>query len=261
VLLYATLAQTLPTIVQGGASIAGYHVTSATVFPGAVASIPNFTAGGTPYAATAYNNASTIAGQEELQTVAGFFQSKTSVDRGYLNYTSFAYDATNSNTVDYSAVATTGYRYATFAWNVSSSVTNYTALSFKFNNVSPAITISTSLAYIGGSLMQLYYRIEDSNTPTPTNLGNKSTSWIDGNTTAGTPAGSGNYYLPTDLTQSLNYGLTTVAASPSLSTPLFTVKVPASLTVTTNNTIRVYCRVGIPMSVQARFDYVTAAMS
>ena len=258
VLLYRTLAQTLPTIAQGGASIAGYHITSATVFPGAASPVPNFTASGTPYAATAYNNTSTIAGQDELQTVAGYFQSKTSVDRGYLNYTSFAYDATNSNTVDYSAVTTAGYRYATFAWNISSSLTNYTALAFTFNAVSPAITVSTSVAYIGATLMQLYYRIEDSNTPTPTNLGNKSTSWIDGNTTAGTPAGSGNYYLPTDLTQALNYGLTTVAGTTA---PVFTVKVPASLTVTTNNTIRVYCRVGIPMSVQAKFDYVTAAMS
>jgi len=258
VLLYTTLAQTLPTIAQGGASIAGYHVTSATVVPGAVASIPNFTASGTPYAATAYNNTSTIAGQEELQTVAGYFQSKTSVDRGYLNYTGFAYDATNSNTVDYSAVTTTGYRYATFAWNVAASLTNYTSLAFTFHAVSPAITISTSLAYFGTTLIQLYYRIEDSNTPTPTNLGNKSTSWIDGNSTAGTPAGSGNYYLPTDLTQALNYGLTTVTGTTA---PVFTVKVPAALTVTTNNTIRVYCRVGIPMSVQAKFDYVTAAMA
>ena len=258
VLLYATLAQSLPTIAQGGASIAGYHVTSATVFPGAVASIPNFTAGGTPYAATAYNNASTIAGQEELQTVAGYFQSKTSVDRGYLNYTSFAYDATNSNTVDYSSVATTGYRYATFAWNISSSVTNYTSLAFTFHAVSPAITITGSVAYFGTTPIQLYYRIEDSNTPTPTNLGNKSTSWIDGNTTAGTPAGSGNYYLPTDLTQALNYGLTSVSGSTA---PVFTVKVPAALTVTTNNTMRLYCRVGVPMTVQAKFDYVTAAMS
>jgi predicted DNA-binding transcriptional regulator AlpA len=262
VLLYSTLAQTLPTIAQGGASVAGYHVTSGTVFPGAVSPVPAFSTSTGVYAATGYNNASTIAGQEELQTVAGSFQSKTSVVNGYLDYTGFAYDATNSNTVDYSAIATTGYRYATFAWNVSSSVTNYTGLTFRFNNVSPAITISTSLAYIGGSLIQLYYRIEDKTTPVPTNLGNKSTSWIDGNSTAGTPAGSGNYYLPTDLTtQSTNYGLTTVTSSPSLSTPLFTVKVPAALTVSANDTIRVYCRVGIPMSVQAKFEYVTAAMS
>jgi hypothetical protein len=259
VLLYSTLAQTLPTIAQGGASIAGYHVTSATVFPGAASPVPAFsTITGAPYANTAYDNTSTIAGQEELQTVAGFFQSKTSVDRGYLNYTGFAYDATNSNTVDYSAVATTGYRYATFAWNISSSLTNYTALAFTFHAVSPAITITNSLAYFGTTPIQLYYRIEDSNTPTPTNLGNKSTSWIDGNTTTGTPAGSGNYYLPTDLTQALNYGLTTVTGSTA---PVFTVKVPAALTVTTNNRIRLYCRVGIPMSVQAKFDYVTAAMS
>jgi hypothetical protein len=258
VLLYQTLAQTLPTIAQGGASIAGYHVTSATVFAGAVASIPNFTASGTPYAATAYDNTSTIAGQQELQTFNGYFQSKTSAVNGYLNYTSFAYDATHSNTVDYSSVATTGYRYATFAWNISSSLTNYTALAFTFHAVSPAITITNSLAYFGTTPIQLYYRIEDSNTPTPTNLGNKSTSWIDGNTTTGTPAGSGNYYLPTDLTQALNYGLTSVSGSTA---PVFTVKVPAALTVTTNNTMRLYCRVGVPMTVQAKFDYVTAAMS
>jgi len=258
-LLYQTLAQTLPTIAQGGASITGYHVTSATVYPGAAASVPAFsTITGAPYAATAYDTTSTIAGQQELQTVAGYFQSKTSVDRGYLNYVSFAYDATHSNAVDYSSVATTGYRYATFVWNIAASLTNYTALSFTFHAVSPAITITGSLAYFGTTPIQLYYRFEDSNSPAPTTLANKSTSWIDGNTTSGNPTSAGNYYLPTDLTQQLNYGLTSVSGTTA---PVFVVKVPGALTVASNNTIRLYCRVGIPMSVQAKFDYVTAAMS
>ena len=120
------------------------------------------------------------------------------------------------------------------------------------------MTVSTNLAYISSSLVQLYYRIEDSNSIVPTNLASFTTSWIDGNTTAGTPAGSGNYYLPTDLTQALNYGLTSVTAG---SSPVFTVRVPAALTVSANNRFRLYCRVGFPMSVQAKFDYVSASMS
>jgi len=259
VLIYQTLAQTLPSIVQAGASIPGYHVTSASVYPGAASAVPAFsTLTGTPYANTAYDNTSTILGQQELQTFNGFFQTITSAVSGYLNYTGFRYDQTNFNTVNYSAIATTGYRYATFVWNITQSLTNYTGLVFTFHSVSPAITITNNLAYFGTSPIQLYYRIEDSNSPAPTNLASFTTSWIDGNTTAGTPSGSGNYYLPTDLTQALNYGLTSVSGSTS---PVFTVKVPAALTVSANNRFRVYCRVGFPMNVQAKFDYVTAAMS
>jgi hypothetical protein len=258
-LIYLTLPQTLSTITRGGASVRGYHVTSGFVYPGAIASVPNFTAAGnTPYVNTAYNNTSTILGQEELQTFNGFFQSITGSSNGYLNYAGFRYDTTNFNTVDYSAISATGYRYATFAWNITSNLTNYTGLVFTFNSVSPAVTVSANLAYISGTLIQLYYRIEDSNSPTPTSLASFTTSWIDGNTTAGTPAGSGNYYLPTDLTQALNYGLTSVTAGTS---PVFTVRVPASLAVTANNRFRLYCRVGFPMNVIAKFDYVSASMS
>ena len=237
----------------------GYHVTSAFVYPGASASVPDFTAAGnTPYANTAYNNSSTILGQQELQTFNGFFQSITGSSNGYLNYTGFRYDPTNFNTVNYSAISATGYRYATFVWNITQNLTNYTGLVFTFHSVSPAITITNNLAYFGTTPIQLYYRIEDSNSPTPTNLASFTTSWIDGNTTAGTPSGSGNYYLPTDLTQALNYGLTSVSGTTS---PVFTVKVPAALTVSANNRFRLYCRVGFPMDVQAKFDYVSASMT
>jgi len=255
-LIYQTLPQTLSSITQGGASARGHHITSGSTIGGV--NIPPFSTSATPYANTPYDNTSTIALQQELQTFNGSFQTITSAVNGYLNYTGFRYDPTNFNTVNYSAIATTGYRYATFAWNITSNLTNYTGLTFTFNSVSPAMTVSTNLAYISSALVQLYYRIEDSNSIVPTNLASFTTSWIDGNTTAGTPAGSGNYYLPTDLTQALNYGLTSVTGGTS---PVFTVKVPAALTVSANNRFRLYCRVGFPMSVQAKFDYVSASMS
>ena len=255
-LIYLTLPQTLSSITQGGASVRGHHITSGSTIGGV--NIPPFSTSATPYANTPYDNTSSIALQQELQTFNGAFQTITSAVNGYLNYTGFRYDATNFNTVDYSAITTTGYRYATFAWNITSNLTNYTGLAFTFNSVSPAMTVSTNLAFISSALVQLYYRIEDSNSIVPTNLASFTTSWIDGNTTAGTPAGSGNYYLPTDLTQALNYGLTSVTAGAS---PVFTVKVPAALTVSANNRFRLYCRVGFPMSVQAKFDYVTASMT
>ena len=254
-LVYTTLPQSLPSLTSGVARV-GFRVTSAVA---GAASVPPFDAGGTPYANTAYDNTADITSLQELQVANGSFTTKSAQVYAYSNYTSSYYDATNVNTANYSSVASSGYRYATFAWAITpASPAVYGTLTFTLNTTS-TITVTNTLAYAGSSPLQLFYRTEDIASSAPTNGGSLSSAWINGNSTTGIQLTNGNYFLPATYTSTPNWGLTSVTVNGTTST-VFSVKIHP-LNISSGTQIRLYCRVGLPMAENCRFATVTATLS
>jgi hypothetical protein len=243
-LVTSTLAQTIPTLTPSSSATTGYRVSSGTA---GAANVPPFNASGTPYANTAYDNTASLVSNQELQIVNGKFTTPSGQANSYLNYSSSL-----SNTVNYSGISATGYRYATFAWRLAAGT--YSTLVFSILSTS-TVTNTGNLAYMGGSPIYLFYRIEDTASSAPTNLSNRSSAWINGNSTSGTQTGSGNYYLPTDSTQTPNWGLNAITINGTSSTA-FNVQIPA-FTISTQ-TVNLYCRIGLPMNVAGSFGSVTA---
>ncbi len=135
----------------------------------------------------------------------------------------------------------------------------YGHLSFTIVGTS-GIAIVDGLAYVGPgptNPLQLFYRIEDTSSPSPTNLANISSAWINGNSTAGISSTSGNYYIPTDYTLPPYYGLNSVIGTTS---PVFSVKIPP-LVIQLGKTVNIYCRIGIPMNTAFSFSYITATLT
>jgi hypothetical protein len=254
-LVYTTLPQTLPTVTNNSTAVKGYHITSATA---GATNVPPFLNSGSSYALTGYNNSESLAANQELQVSNGKFTAFTGQTLAYKNYTTYSYDASHSNSVNYSAIthSTGDYRYATFAWKINP-VSPATYGTLIFNMVgSSAITITGNLAYANSEKIRLYYRFENAASPTPTDLSNPLTSaWIDGNLQSGTPANSTTYVTPTDYTQTQTYGLLSANTSGQ-----FTVFIPA-LSITSGTNVYLYCRIGIPMASGFSFSYMTATMS
>jgi hypothetical protein len=124
-------------------------------------------------------------------------------------------------------------------------------------NTTATITITNNLAYAGANPIQLYYRFENQSTPTPTDLSNPLTSaWINGNSQSGIQTGSGNYFTPSDYTQPQTAGLIASATTSGE----FSVYIPV-LIIPSDTTEYLYCRIGLPMSSQFSFSYITAKMT
>ena len=255
-LVYSTLPQTLPTVTNDSTAVKGYHITSATA---GAANVPQFVdSSNNSYALTGYNNSESLTGNQELQVSNGKFTAFTGQTIAYQDYTTFFYDASHSNIVNYSGIAhaTGDYRYATFAWKI---IPVYPATYgfLTFNMVgSSAITITGNLAYVGSEKIRLYYRFENEASPIPTDLNNPLTSaWIDGNLQEGQPANSTTYVTPTNYTQAQTYGLLSANTSGQ-----FSVFIPG-LNITSGTNVYLYCRIGIPMDSAFSFSYITATMS
>ena len=256
-LVYTTLPQTLPSLTSG-ATVIGYRVTSDTA---GAASVPPFNASGTPYANTAYDNTADITSLQELQVSNGTFTTPSGQTNAYLNYGAYYYAAASQNSVNYSGIGTSGYRYVTFAWKLqAASPLAYNTLSFIMNTTSVAPTKTANVATVAGSPIYLFYRFEDAANSAPTDTSSVSSAWINGNSlTSGFLVGSGNYFNPTIYTGTPNYGLTNITVNGTTSTT-FTETVPTPLTIT-SQTINLYCRVGIPMNSAFSFKTMSAVMT
>jgi hypothetical protein len=222
------------------------------------------------YASILYNHSwdlmnSTISGttpntSEELQIYNGKFYGKNATTNGYYDYRNFFYTPALKNTVNYTGIAATGYRYTTLCWSVSpivSGTTQYSALSFVLNGVSTNPSITSGSAFVSGQKLLLYYRFEDSAAPQPTDANNLSSIWLDANT-QGTTVTSGNFFNPND-NSATRPGL---IADPVVSggNTTFTVAVPKPFQAGTG-TVYVYLRVGLPMSVNFGFSYASGTLT
>jgi hypothetical protein len=252
-LVYSTLPQSLPSLTAGVPTL-GLRVYSGIA---GAANVPPFNEFGTPYAQLDYDNTSDITSLEEVQISNGTFTTPSGQPYAYLNYMASVYDATNTNTADYSYIPSTGYRYATFAWSITPAYPNiYGTLSFTMNTTS--ITLVNNLAYAGGTPLLLFYRVEDTTSSAPTNASKLSSAWINGNSTTGTQLTTGNYFLPATYTSTPNWGLNSVTVNGPNTT--FSVKIQP-LNITSGMEIRLYCRIGLPMAETFTFSTVSATLS
>lgn len=257
-LTYTTLPQSVPSLTSTTTNIIGYHVDSGIAGP---ASVPPFLpASGSIYAAAPYNQTIDISQNQELQVSNGTFTTPSGQPYAYINYTNKYYTPSITNSTDYTVIPSSGYRYTTFCWLITPAPTLvYGRLNFTIVGTS-GITILNSLAYVGPGAqnqLQLFYRIEDSSSPTPTNLANLSSAWINGNSTEGISSTSGNYYIPSDYTLAPYYGLNSVTGTVS---PNFSVKIPP-MVIQLGKMVYIYCRIGIPMNTIFSFKYVTATLT
>jgi hypothetical protein len=251
-LVYTTLPQSIPLI-----NNIGYHTKSGI---SGTQNVP-------PYASYYLNpydhTASIISSSLELQIFNGRFQTRGTTTNGYLNYSTYKYGPSSTNSLDYSTtnIPATGYRYATFVWKVNSGAT-YTTLTFTINNTNIALTNnSNDGAGIGATPIQLFYKIEDSSGPTPPAVatnGIYTTAWINGNSKVGIYTSAGNYNLPSNYQSAQYVGLKSITLNGTTST-LFTETLPFAFIPA--STSYIYCRIGLPMNLDFGFQSVTCGLS
>jgi hypothetical protein len=184
---------------------------------------------------------------------------------GYINYTSSYFGNNLANSVNYSTITTSGFRWSTFAWNIPSSIisslgsgVSYQTLVFQFNNFSnpSSFTVLNGTASLGGISFYFYYRVEDSANPisitsgsvSQTNYSVISTPWINGNSNSSPSIGPGPntstiYNGSTGITTGGKFSV--LSGGYALSNSNYT------------NNMYVYCRVGIPMSSPFSFSGIS----
>ena len=202
-LAYSTFKQTLADASLSSTYINGYRVYSVAGDISGVFVIN----GGASMSTVGYNNNISIAGgldsngnnyNSELLLAKGGL-----ITRGYYDSTVFAnYSTYSGNSFDYSTIASdTNSRFATFVWNCQRPASgSFSKINLKIT-FDPTTTFTPSAGgyQVNGSNFILFYRIEDSLTgPNPpataSFITNVSSSWINGNTTTGTPVSSTIYH-------------------------------------------------------------------
>jgi len=261
--LYSLLKSNINSAVITTASSYGLRVYSGVPLSGT--NIPNYLNGGT----TAYstlpfmnswslvNNSNTgnYDGTQELLIANGAFRtSDNNYAKSYtLNYYSNNSGSVLQNTLDYTNIGTTGYRYMTFAWKVSPTLSgSNTKLNIAFSG---SLSIVNSLLYAdsGTNKVQVYYRVEDTAAISSFTSNNASTYWISANDNAtdstnnGPVSGSNYYVIPGNNKP--------YYSPPTISSGLITTGLPIALSTNTtgltNGNIYIYVRIGLPMSVSS----------
>jgi len=250
------------------------------------------TVGATPtntYASVLYNetwsltdsgtyNTGTYDATTELQVADGVFitpnSTSNSVQIGYKNYHNYLINSNVSPTslVDYTSIAGTGYRFATFVWKLGAGTYGAT-VTFTLHNVrnivqkaaNPAVAVTAA-----GNPLYILYRLEDTANIYPSidggtglyafDTATKTTIWLNANANDPTKVvGTTNYYqlLTSNYPTSAYVRGGFVATSVSGNNFLIQAAVPAPVVIA--NTLYLYCRIGLPMSDDADFSYVTAS--
>ncbi len=204
-------------------------------------------------------NGITINATEELQFANGAYRSKGTGTTSYLNYSSYL-----NNTLNYSTISGTGYRFATFCWKYNQRNTNYTKLSFAVNGISATVSTPNATPTVAGQPLYFYYRIEDEDSFAIFQAGNATSLWVDANSVIN-QLGSGNYYL---LTQPVYVGGTLLGGKNAALSNTFangTLTINANqpknvFSVAVGKKIYLYLRVALPMSVDIDFTHITCSM-
>jgi hypothetical protein len=183
-------------------------------------------------------------------------------NNAYMDYRNYM------NTVDYSGITSTGYRFVTFCWkcNPSPQPIQYTNFIFKINGLSNNFLISPSPNYLplfDNGQMLLYYRTEDVNHIGDFTSTYRNSTWIDA-TSVDYPLNASNYYDLTGqyTTDKIIPGGRNVPPEYNNSDKSVTVKVNAvsNFNVSSMKDYNIYLRIGLPMSVDCQFSNVTCSI-
>ena len=265
-LINSTFATSVPNMIVTTAT-AGYRVYSAP--PQTNTNIPTILYNGTtrystlPYqnswSLTSTENSGGYDGTQELMVANGCIRS---YDTTYLkSYTNSYYGSSSQNTANYSTISNAGYRYATFAWKVSSTLSGTNQkLNIVLNNVSNSANNNTLLYAEASKKLLVFFRVEDATTTSTANLGSGngtvSTYWISANDNTGLAgAASANNYYTTPSDNAPYFISPTITNG---STITITVNMPFSLStnlacVSSGNTY-IYVRLGLPMNVTNNYN-------
>lgn len=202
----------------------------------------------------------------ELQVTNGAHRSKGTRTDCYIDYTTKKYSATAFNTVDYSGVLTSGYRFATFAWKVSNQTTNFSQLRFTITYIpadTDAISVLNNLLIFTGTsdTLKVFYKVEDQASILPTDGTSPTTVWLDANGTVSNSATSLTYYVDSTGTYQQVYGGVTSGATIASPTVQFPSLFIPSFATPSSTDVRIICRIGIPMNRNFAFSQVTATIS
>lgn len=277
-LINTTLPGSLNTLYSGGADV-GCRIWSFSNYDGTTFVPPYiFTSNATNYSYTGFLYTTTwhqysIVGSgpayvlsNELQVTNGAHRSKGTRTDCYIDYRTKQYSATDLNTVDYSGVLTSGYRFATFAWKVSNQNSNFSVLRFTITYVpsqTDAISVSNNLLIFTGTsdTLKVFYKIEDQASILPTDGTSPTTVWLDANGTIANSASALTYYVDSTGTYQQVYGGVTSGASIASPTILFPSLFIPSFATPSSTDVRIICRIGIPMNRNFAFSQVTATIS
>ena len=221
--------------------------------------------------------------QKDLMLYNGLYTTNPSA---YINYTTTYYSNTLTNTVNYSSINKTDYRYATFAWKITSSTTpiNFITINLKNSSILTGDGISWYTDSGKTKKLYLYYRVEDTAASSSLNWssgGTISTPWIDGNSFDSTyklnggystgqtyPSTNENINTPTPMANTLQTtrtlsGLTSAPSGTSGSNTPFTIKLPNPISQynTSTSAMYLYVRIGVHMSNTFSFDNPSALIS
>jgi len=262
-----------------------------TYLPGYSFTTPT-TVGATPtniYASVLYNqtwsltdsgtyNTDSYDATTELQVADGVFITPNTTSNGrtigYKNYNNFLINSNVSPTslVNYTTISGTGYRFTTFVWKLGAGTFPAT-VTFTLNNVrnivqqvaNPACAVTAA-----GNPLYILYRLEDTANIYPSidggtglyafDTATKTTIWLNANANDPTKVvGTTNYYqlLTSNYPTSAYVRGGFVATSVSGNNFLIQAAVPAPVVI--SNTLYLYCRIGLPMTDDADFSYVTAS--
>ena len=233
-------------------SASGYRISSGS----SVGNTPQYVTALPPSsvnANSAYNNTTSIISTEELQISNGFYQTRGG--NGYLNYTSYYYSPSSQNTLNYSTISSTGYRFSTFVWRVGTYPSNYVKVAFTINNISN-VSDANGTPNVSGNNILCYYRLEDSANYGSFTSSFVNTTWINANTIINELT-SGNYYV---IGSSLLGGKNSTVTNTYSGNSLTVNALLPSFSVTNSNVFYIYLRVGLPMNVNVQFKNVTAIL-
>ena len=202
----------------------------------------------------------------ELQVTNGAHRSKGTRTDCYIDYTTKKYSATAFNTVDYSGVLTSGYRFATFAWKVSNQTTNFSQLRFTITYIpgdTDSISVLNNLLIFTGTsdTLKVFYKVEDQASILPTDGTSPTTVWLDANGTISNSASALTYYVDSTGTYQQVYGGVTSGATIASPTVQFPSLFIPSFATPSSTDVRIICRIGIPMNRNFAFSQVTATIS
>ena len=216
------------------------------------------------YANSSYDNtqditSSTYNYDQELQMVNGLYVTKgyTGATR-YVNYSTYL-----NNSANYSGISggVSAYRYATFAWKCAPNASNYSKITFAINGLTQTITTPATIPQSGSSTIEMFYRIEDAANPSTSSsnfsAAYRNTTWLNVYGQGATPVLSANYHLQPNIYSGQNTALTNTFSSNTLTTYVLT----PSFAVGSSDNVYIYLRVGLPMSINLGFSYVTATLT
>jgi hypothetical protein len=200
-----------------------------------------------------YDNSWDISSFQELQICNGKFITKSSTF-GYKDYTNSYYNTTSKNDKDYSQILATGYRYATFAWNIGNPPNNlvYGKLMVQITGTNIVMKKNSSMVYIDNNYTKkilLFYRFEKKTDPT-VYINSYSTNWIDGNSTKERQVSKGNYYL--------DYPLCGIIEDPYINyyDTTFNLLIPINIMASNFQDYNLYVRVGTPQEIDFSFENI-----